>query len=226
MDKIEVMILDHNLNGMPKFLARLTQRGHLINSMADVQKLYIESVPTAPSERLMTIPHSTIRRMNYLTVAITGLSTKAASQLRTHAKRLTFVSTSTQYSSYEGRADNYAVPFGVDDNEGKMREAFEKVHDAYKELIKAGVDKDAAGYLLPQGLRKALIVSGNLDDWQYVMRTRLCNRNTKEIQHIMRLIYEKIVNICGPEYTTGMLPSCVSGHCQEGKFTCGEKFVL
>lgn len=224
MDKIEVMILDHNLNGMPKFLARLTQRGHLINSMADVQKLYIESVPTAPSERLMTIPHSTIRRMNYLTVAITGLSTKAVSQLRTHAKRLTFVSTSTQYSSYEGREDNYVIPVDAGDNTGRMREAFAKVHEAYKDLIAAGVDKDTAGYLLPQGLRKAVVISGNLDDWQYVMRTRLCNRNTKEVQYIMQLIYDKIVNICGADYTAGMLPSCVEGKCQEGKFSCGVKY--
>lgn len=227
MDKIEVKILDHNLNGMAKFLARLTQRGHLINSMIDLEKLYNESVQTPPSEYLLTLPHTTIKRMNYITVAITGLSTKAVSQIRTHAKRLTFVSTSTQYSSFEGRADNYVIPTGLDEEtEKKMRFFFEATQAMYTELIKDGVDKDKAGYLLPQALRKALIVSGNLDDWQYVMSIRLCHRNTLETQHIMRLIYDAISKECGQEYVIGMLPPCVNDECKEGKFCCGKKFEL
>lgn len=227
MEKIEVKILDHNFNGMAKFLARLTQRGHLINSMADVEALYEQSIKTAPSEYLLTLPHTTIKRMNYLTVAITGLSTKAVSQIRTHAKRLTFVSTSTQYSSYEGRDDNYVMPEGLDEvSKEKMQTAFDTINGMYADLINEGIDKDKVGYLLPQGLRKALIISGNMDDWQYVIRLRLCHRNTKETQYIMRLIYNEIVNICGPEYVAGMLPPCVNGKCLEGKFSCGRKFEL
>jgi len=227
MDKIEVKILDHNLNGMAKFLARLTQRGHLINSMADVEKIYNDCVDTPPSEYLLTLPHTTIKRMNYLTIAITGLSTKAVSQIRTHAKRLTFVSTSTQYSSFEGRNDNYVMPEGIKEADSQQMEiGYRAIHQVYADLIKAGVDKDKVGYLLPQGLRKALIISGNLDDWQYVIRTRLCNRNTKEVQYIMRLIYNEIVNVCGKEYTAGMLPSCVNDKCLEGKFCCGKRFEL
>ena len=107
MNRIEVAILDGNLNGMPKFLARLTQRGHQIKGMDDVLALYDDWIVGAPSETLLTLPHTTIQRMNYLTVAVTGLSTKAVSQLRTHAKRLTFLSTSTQYSDYSGCDDNY-----------------------------------------------------------------------------------------------------------------------
>lgn len=227
MDKIEVKIIDHNLNGMAKFLARLTQRGHLINSMADLNTLYEECVHTAPSEYLLTLPHSTIKRMNYLTVAITGLSTKCVSQIRTHATRLTFVSTSTQYSSYEGRNDNYVIPEGLsEEDEYNIRNAYKDIQNEYAKLISLGVDKDKAGYLLPQGLRKALIISGNLDAWQYVMSLRLCNRNTKETQHVMRLIYKAIEQECGPEYVVGMLPPCVKGVCKEGKFCCGKRFEL
>lgn len=225
MNKIEVAILDHNLNGMPKFLARLTQRGHLINSMADVKTLYDSAIETPPSDYLLRLPHTTIKRMNYLTVAITGLSTKCVSQIRTHAKRLTFVSTSTQYSSYEGRDDNFVTPSGMNEDE-RMKEAYNKVEEIYTYLINSGVDKDKAGYLLPQGLRKALIISGNLDDWQYVMSLRLCHRNTLETQHVMRLIYDEIQKVCGHEYVAGMLPACVYGPCREGKFSCGKRFEL
>lgn len=226
MNKIEVAILDHNLNGMPKFLARLTQRGHLINSMADIKEMYDKAVSTPPSEYLLKLPHTTIKRMNYLTIAITGLSTKAVSQIRTHAKRLTFVSTSTQYSSFEGRDDNYVMPELEPGIKEYVQDAYDNLQDAYATLIKAGIDKDKIGYLLPQGLRKALIISGNLDDWQYVLSLRLCHRNTEETQHIMRLIYNEIERVCGKEYTAGMLPPCVYDKCKEGKFSCGKRFEL
>ena len=227
MNRIEVKILDTDLNGMPKFLARLTQRGHLINSMDDLFILFEESIHGAPSDKLLMLPHTTIQRMNHITVAITGLSTKAVSQLRTHATRLTFVSTSTQYSDYTGCNDNYVIPEGLTTvQEQCMHAAYQEMQNVYEKLIANGVDKDKASYLLPQGLRKTLIISGSLDDWNYVMRTRLCHRNTEEVQYIMRRILTEISNRCGEEYTVNMLPNCVNGKCLEGKFSCGKKFEL
>ena len=78
MDKIEVKILDHNLNkNFVTFLAMLTQRGSEINSMQDIEALYQKVVDKAPKEALIKLPHTTIQRMNYVTIAICGLSTKA-----------------------------------------------------------------------------------------------------------------------------------------------------
>lgn len=227
MDRIEVEVLEGNLNGMPKFLARLTQRGHLIKGMDDVLVLYDDAVEDTPSKYLLSLPHTTIQRMNYLTVAITGLSTKAVSQLRTHAKRLTFVSTSTQYSDFSGCNENYVIPDGLTDEQKLyMHDTYDGIQHMYEQLILSGVDKDKASYILPQGLRKTLIISGSLDDWSYVMRTRLCHRNTEEVQNIMRLILKEIESNWGEEYTVNMLPPCVNGKCLEGKFSCGKRFEL
>lgn len=225
MNRIDVEILDGNLNGMPKFLARLTQRGHLIKSMDDVLELRDEVIKDAPSKYLLSLPHTTIQRMNYITVAITGLSTKAVSQLRTHAKRLTFISTSTQYSDFSGCNDNYVIPDGLTDEQKLyMRDTYDGIQHMYEQLIQSGVDKDKASYVLPQGLRKTLIISGSLDDWNYVLRTRLCHRNTEEVQYIANLIVARIRDTFGEEYIVNMLPTCVNGKCLEGKFCCGEKF--
>jgi hypothetical protein len=225
MNRIEVKVLESNLNGMPKFLARLTQRGHLINGMDDVLALYDDAIEGAPSKYLLSLPHTTIQRMNYLTVAITGLSTKAVSQLRTHAKRLTFVSTSTQYSDFSGCNDNYVIPDGLDKIVAQQfEEIYRYIQWSYEDLLRRGVDKDKASYILPQGLRKTLIISGSLDDWSYVMRTRLCHRNTEEVQNVMRLILKEIESNWGEEYTVNMLPPCVNGKCLEGKFSCGKRF--
>lgn len=227
MKNIEVEIIDHNLNGMPKFLAMLTQRGHEMTDMNDLIELHDRVIGDVPSEALLSLPHNTIKRMNSMTVAIVGLSTKCVSQLRTHATRLTFMSTSTQYSAYNERKNNWVIPEGLDVfDEARMKIAYQGIQEIYNDLIKSGVDKDKAGYVLPQGLRKALIIHGSLDAWQYVISLRLCHRNTLETQHVVKLIYKAIRDTCGEIFVKDMLPNCYYGDCEEGKFCCGQKYKL
>lgn len=224
MDKIEVKILDHNLNGMPIFLAMLTQRGHLIKSMQDVLDIYNKVINKTPKEQLIKLPHTTIQRMCYVTIAITGLSTKAVSQLRTHAKRATFISTSTQYSSYENRPDNYVIPIGLTEEQKKLLiDSYNIADEKYSQLLNANIDKDKAGYVLPQSLRKTLIINANISDWNYILQIRMCHRNTLEVQHICKLIYNAIKEI-DPVWVTKALPLCSYGPCPEGKFCCGKLF--
>lgn len=227
MDKIKVCILKHNFDGTPLFLAKLTQRGSQINSMNDLLALYEENVHKTPSQAILKLPHDTIQRMCYMTVAIQGLSTKAVSQLRTHATRLTFISTSTQYSEFTKVDDPYVVPAGLSDSQEELyKEALREVHEGYAKLFKACGDKDKAGYLLPQGLRKSLIVSGNYPAWRYVLKTRLCNRNTEEVQYICEQILQEMSDKCGKVWADLCLPDCTNEvGCREGKFCCGHKYV-
>ena len=226
MKNIKVKILDHNLNGMPLFLAKLTQRGHEIGSMDDLMKLYQENIGKQPSESILKLPHSTILRMCNMTVAIYGLSTKAVSQLRTHATRLTFMSTSTQYSEFTGVQDPYVMPEGLTPEEQEMyKKATLEIHDAYTYLYNKIKDKDKAGYLLPQGLKKCLVISGNFPAWQYMLSLRLCNRNTREVQYICQLILGAMTKECGKNWADQCLPSCCKKEgCKEGKFCCGHKY--
>lgn len=225
MDKIKVKILNHNLDGTPLFLAKLTQRGNQIHSMDDLLKLYRENLGKTPSLDFMKLPHSTIFRMCNLTVAIYGLSTKAVSQLRTHATRLTFMSTSTQYSEFTNLDLPYVIPDGLSpDERAQMEDALRDIHIAYKEVYKKIGDKDKAGYLLPQSLKKCLVISGNFPAWQYMLSLRLCNRNTEEVQHICQMILDAIDKECGKVWADVCLPSCVNDKCKEGRFCCGEKY--
>lgn len=227
MQNIEVEILSGNFYNMPKFLAKLTQRGHEINEIKQIVSSHEEALhDTAPSDYFMTTPHTTLRRMNYITVAINGLSTKCVSQLRTHAKRLTFMSTSTQYSAYvDHAAINCVFPTKDEKIIMKLASTYDLILKRYAEMIDEGIDKDVASYILPQGLRKSLIISGNLDDWQYVMQTRLCHRNSEETQHVMKLIYNKIKKVAGEQWVKGMLPMCCTKYgCQEGAKCCGKPF--
>lgn len=225
MENIKVEILDHNLDGMPLFLAKMTQRGSEINSMEDLLKLYNYNKSKQPSINFMKLPHSTIFRMCHLTIAIYGLSTKAVSQLRTHATRLTFMSTSTQYSEFTQVEKPYVIPDGLTEEQEKMYiDACNEVHQSYIKLYESGLDRDKAGYLLPQSLKKCLVISGNFPAWQYMLSLRLCNRNTQEVQHICQEILQRINDKCGKVWADVCLPNCVDGQCKEGKFCCGEKY--
>lgn len=229
MVNIEVEVLSGNFYNMPKFLAKLTQRGHEIYHINQIVDLHEDALKDeVPSDYFMTTPHTTLRRMNYITVAINGLSTKCVSQLRTHAKRLTFLSTSTQYSAYtEHGAKNCVFPTNDEKIVTRLANMYDFILARYAEMIEDGIDKDVASYILPQGLRKSLIISGNLDDWQYVMQTRLCHRNSEETQYVMKLIYNKIKDVAGEQWVKGMLPMCCTKYgCQEGKKSCGRKFEL
>ena len=225
MENIEVKILNHNLDGTPLFLAKMTQRGSEITSMDDLLKLYFDNVEKTPSSKLLDLPHSTIFRMCNLTIAIYGLSTKAVSQLRTHATRLTFMSTSTQYSEFTKVEKPYVIPNGLTKEQEQMYiDACNDIHQGYIKLYESGLDRDKAGYLLPQSLKKCLIISGNFPAWQYMLSLRLCNRNTEEVQHICREILQQINDECGKTWADVCLPSCVDGQCKEGKFCCGKKY--
>lgn len=226
MNNIKVKILNHNLNGMPLFLAKMTQRGSEINSLEDLLKLYNENIAKTPSDKFMKLPHSTIFRMCEMTVVIYGLSTKAVSQLRTHATRLTFMSTSTQYSEFTKVDNPYVIPEGLSEEQRKLyEEAAGEIHKAYIKLYEGGVDRDKAGYLLPQSLKKCLVIHGNFPAWQYMLSLRLCNRNTQEVQHICELILDAIDKECGKVWADQCLPSCCKDGCKEGKFCCGHKYI-
>lgn len=225
MNKITVKILQHNFNGMPLFLAKLTQRGSQITSMDDLINLYNDNINKIPSENLLKLPHSTIFRMCNMTIAVYGLSTKAVSQLRTHATRLTFMSTSTQYSEFTKLDFPYVIPEGFDQSQKeKYIQSLQNIHESYKALYGISGKKDEAGYLLPQSLRKCLIIHGNFPSWQYMLQLRLCNRNTREVQYICELILEEIKKECGEAWSNQCLPSCVGGKCKEGKFCCGAPY--
>lgn len=218
--------MKHNFDGTPLFLAKLTQRGSQINSMDDLLDLYDDNIDKTPSKAILKLPHDTIQRMCYMTVAIQGLSTKAVSQLRTHATRLTFISTSTQYSEFTKVDDPYVVPSDLNDEQQRIyREALAHIHQEYAKLFELSGDKDKAGYLLPQGLRKSLIVSGNYPAWKYVLKMRLCNRNTEEVQYVCEQLLQEMRTKCGPVWADLCLPDCTNEKgCQEGKFCCGKKY--
>lgn len=230
MKRIEVAVLteaSENPGGMMMFLAKLTQRGHQIQTMDDLNWLYTSSLH--PSAALVTkvarLPHGTIKRFSPITIAIVGASRRFLAQARTHQVGMNFVSASLQYSNYSGAAQ-FVVPYellGHPEAEQLYKNSCEVSMQTYSTLAKCGMSGDTAGYVSPQGLRNILIIQANHQAWEYFIRLRSCNRNTTETQYVTLKIWEALLKTTDGEELFGRVgPDCMYGSCREGNMSCGE----
>ncbi len=93
----------------------------------------------------------------------------------------------------------------------------------YKHFVKSGISNDSAGYIAPQGLRNAIIISATPYQWKHMISQRVCRRNTAETLYVLLRIWEELYKL-SPEMfspcTTG--PFCMKGKCEEGKMSCGK----
>lgn len=255
MNKIEVKVLNEahaNPDGMMMFLAKLTQRGHTINSMSDLETLYTQCVTKTDWKTALNVakmPHGTIKRFMPITVAIVGASRRFLAQARTHAIGLDFVSASLQYSDYSGAgSDKFCVPYDIMNAELAGATFVQHSHtkgvynvtptdwfisscnsamDDYEALIKGyGIDNDAAGYVAPQALRNILIIQGNHEAWDNFINKRSCLRNTKETAYVAGLIWEALYNTTGGDTFFRLSgPDCVKAVCREGHMCCGTPLI-
>lgn len=241
MDKIEVKVLEtHGDPGATAgFLARLTQRGHNIKCMSDLESLMAQSVTPGFVKALAALPHGTIKRFTPITVAIVGASRRFLAQARTSQVGTNFVSASLQYSDYSD-SNSFVVPYALMEadyadrqadpdlpeglqnlNSGRYLESCQNSMETYR-ILAESTDNDTAGYAAPQGLRNILIIQANHQAWDYWIRLRGCNRNTVETQYVTMRIWEELLKTpYGEEFFGNSGPDCMYGACREGKMFCG-----
>ena len=91
----------------------------------------------------------------------------------------------------------------------------------YKELTRAGVSKEDARYILPQGITTTLLMTINLRSLVNFVGLRLCNRAQQEIRDLANAMKDCIVNDF-PEFAFTLKPRCEHlGYCPEEK-GCGK----
>ncbi len=231
MKKIEVKVLNSMWfpGATMAFLAKLTQRGHKISTMADLDKLRQECVEKTSGEfmeNLAKLPHGTIQRFAPITVAIVGASRRFLMQARTHQVGVDYVSASCQYSDYsETTEDNFVVPYAIAERGGEAvkfyLEACSTAMASYK-YITSITDNDTAGYAAPQGLRNVLIINANHEAWKNMISKRTCNRNTTETQYVFLKIWDALLKTTDGEHLFKHAgPTCVRyNRCEEGHMSC------
>ena len=230
MDKIEIRVL--NCSAIQEseknmvFAARLTQRGHKIQSMQDLLELYEKSFSNETLKTISELPHPTVQKFSVITVAIVGASRRFLGQITRHQNEVKFMSASLQYSNYSGKAD-FAVPYEIMTADKTIQKLYEEScqsdMDCYEKLCEAGVGHDAAGYATPQGLRNILIIGATPYQWKHMIGQRVCRRNTDEMRIVMLKIWQQLYELSPILFAPNLTgPFCQRDKCLEGKMSCKE----
>jgi thymidylate synthase (FAD) len=150
-----------------------------------------------------------------------GVSRSLTHQLVRHR----IASFSQQSQRYVGAEDfEYVVPDSIKKTPGALTEykaVMEHIRVEYEKLIKTGVPKEDARYLLPNAAETKIVVTMNARELLHFFNLRLCNRAQWEIRELAgkMLVQAKKVS---PDIFKDAGPACVSGKCSEGRMTCGK----
>ena len=108
MKNIQVKILNPEAvkaaEQMMVFCARLTQRGHQIKNMNDLDELLQKDYKPATVKNMCSLPHQTIQKFGLINIAIVGASRRFLAQITRHQNEVKFMSASLQYSDYTRRS--------------------------------------------------------------------------------------------------------------------------
>ena len=225
MDKIQVRVIqspDVNPSAMTSLAARLTQKK--CSSVDEVMAMLKPSAKLVDS--VISMNHLSVTRHSSYTVLIFGASRRFLAQITRHHVGMDFTSGSLQYQDMSDAAQ-FVTPYELlDPKNAVARTIYQEVCEDsacnYRHLVqKYGIDRDTAGYLMPQGMRNILIMTGNVNAWYNVLNARLCHRNTNETRYVSALILEQLLQAPGGEVFQHAGPNCVQASgCLEGKMIC------
>ena len=87
---------------------------------------------------------------------------------------------------------------------------------AYRDMVKNGVPKEIAAYVLPMGMQVKMRYTGNLRAWMEYLKKRLCKRASIEHRKLAEQIYEQL-HEAYPEIVTkeniGVCENCQESSC-------------
>lgn len=224
MKSIEIQVLNPEAVRSSEYAmlaaARLTQRGEKIENMEDFMTIYNKPLDKKLVENLCDLPHPTLQKFGVINVMVVGLSRRALAQITRHQNEVKFMSSSLQYSDYTAM-QRFVFPEGLTEAEKTiLKDCYANCAKTYDKLIKLGASPDQAGYVMPQGLKGALMISATPYQWKHMISQRTCRRNTPEVRYIFLEAWRLLNNIA-PELFGDAGPGCLDGSCPEGKMSCG-----
>lgn len=134
--------------------------------------------------------HLATLRFAHATFHVSGIS-RACSHQFVRSKHLDFLQRSQRYCKEDGAG--FVLP-GTDED-AKILELYNISLRAYKELLAAGIKKEDARFILPEGTQTELVVTGNLQAWLDFVKLRA----DKHAQWEIRKVAVEINNILAVE---------------------------
>jgi thymidylate synthase (FAD) len=152
------------------------------------------------------------------TFSIEGVSRAMTHQLVRH-RIASFTQQSQRYVTYD-TLEKYVTPPSITNNAEAKKifgETLEKISETYQKLLKLGIKKEDARFILPNAAKTNIIVTMNARELRHFFNLRCCTRSQWEIREVA-IEMLKQAKKTAPALFENAGPSCVElGYCPEGK---------
>jgi thymidylate synthase (FAD) len=152
------------------------------------------------------------------TFSIEGVSRAMTHELVRH-RIASYTQQSQRFVTYDTLV-KYVIPQSVTNNaEAKslFDQTLEKISETYQNLLRMGVPKEDARFILPNAAKTNIIVTMNARELRHFFNLRCCTRSQWEIREVaIEMLKQAKKN--APALFENAGPSCVElGYCPEGK---------
>ncbi|MDI6846659.1 MAG: FAD-dependent thymidylate synthase [Candidatus Bathyarchaeia archaeon] len=131
---------------------------------------------------------------------------------------------SQRYVTYD-TLEKYVTPPSIADTieAKKMFDGtLEKISETYQKLLKLGIPKEDARFILPNAAKTNIIVTMNARELRHFFNLRCCARSQWEIREVATEMFRQVKKVA-PALFENAGPSCVElGYCPEGKMKPSE----
>jgi thymidylate synthase (FAD) len=162
--------------------------------------------------------HVSVLEHASFTFSIEGISRAMTHQLVRH-RVASYTQQSQRYVTYD-TLEKYVKPTSIENNAEAKRifdETLEKVSETYRKLLKLGIPKEDARFILPNAAKTNIIVTMNARELRHFFNLRCCIRAQWEIREVAMEILAHVKKVA-PALFENAGPSCVElGYCPEGK---------
>lgn len=171
-------------------------------------------------KRVLSYGHTAVSEFDEFVFAVNNVSRSLTHQLVRKRIGVSYAQESQRYVSQEDLdvIEPYSIMSSPMSNEYK--EMVEKLGEFYDKLIKAGIPKEDARYILPQGCRTKILIAMNARSLNEFFAERCCARAQWEIRSLANKMLTIVKDVV-PELFVNAGPKCQRlGYCPERK-SCG-----
>ena len=168
--------------------------------------------------RVLGYGHYSVIEHASFTFSAEGVSRALTHQLVRH-RIASYTQQSQRYVTYD-TLEHYVTPISISES-GEAKETYNDtlrhISDAYQKLLKLGVPKEDARFLLPNAAKTNILITMNARELRHFFSLRCCERSQWEIRE-MAIEMLRQAKQAAPTLFENAGPSCVQlGYCAEGK---------
>ncbi len=162
--------------------------------------------------------HASVIEHASFTFSLEDVSRAMTHQLVRH-RIASYTQQSQRYVTYD-TLEKYVTPPSITDNDEAKKtfdDTLEKISETYQKLLKIGIPKEDARFILPNAAKTNIIVTMNARELRHFFNLRCCARAQWEITEIAVEMLKQAKK-AAPALFENCGPTCVElGYCTEGK---------